>query len=46
MCGRTVAIYCFIDDLLKTSEYQEDYRAEVTDAESLLCLETARLWNN
>ena len=33
MWQSTLAIYCFIDDLLKSLEHREDVRAEVTDAE-------------
>ena len=33
MCDCTLAIYCFIDDLLKSFEQQQDRRAQVTDSE-------------
>ncbi len=33
MCDSTLAIYCFIDDVLKASGHTEDIRSEVTDAE-------------
>lgn len=33
MYDRTVAIYCFVDDLLKAMHHAEDPRAEFSDAE-------------
>jgi hypothetical protein len=33
MYDRTLAIYCFIDDLLKAMQHREDSRTEFTDAE-------------
>jgi Transposase DDE domain len=33
MYDRTLAIYCFIDDLLKAIQHREDSRAEFSDAE-------------
>ena len=33
MCDCTLAIYCFIDDLLKACEHKQDSRAQVSDAE-------------
>lgn len=33
MYDRTLAIYCFIDDLLKAMQHREDSRAEFSDAE-------------
>src|SRR5688572_12838313 len=35
MCDHTLAIYCFIDDFLKSSGHREENRVEVTDAEVL-----------
>lgn len=43
MCHRTLAIYCFIDDLLKASGHAEDCRIEVTDAEIITIALTAML---
>jgi hypothetical protein len=43
MCRRTLAIYCFIDDFLKTSGHREDCRTEVTDAEVITIALTAML---
>jgi hypothetical protein len=43
MCDSTLAIYCFIDDFLKTSGHHEDSRVEVTDAEVLTIAITAML---
>ena len=33
MCQSTLAIYCFIDDLLKPLDHHNDIRAEVSDYE-------------
>ncbi|MGB9178349.1 MAG: hypothetical protein WCB68_03805 [Pyrinomonadaceae bacterium] len=33
MYDRTIAIYCFIDDLLKAMQHSEDSRAEFSDSE-------------
>src|SRR5947207_1814622 len=33
MYDRTLAIYCFIDDLLKAMQHREDSRTEFTDSE-------------
>jgi hypothetical protein len=33
MYDRTLAIYCFVDDLLKAMQHREDSRAEFSDAE-------------
>lgn len=33
MYDRTLAIYCFVDDLLKVMQHREDSRAEFSDAE-------------
>jgi len=35
MCRSTIAIYCFIDDLLKASGHREDCRQKVNDAQIL-----------
>ena len=43
MCERTLAIYCFIDDLLKAHGHQEDCRVEITDAEIITIALTAML---
>ena len=43
MCDSTLAIYCFIDDFLKTSGHREDARVEVTDAEVITMAITAML---
>jgi hypothetical protein len=44
MCDSTLAIYCFIDDLLKSCEHQQDSRAEVTDAEVITIALIAMLY--
>lgn len=33
MCHSTLAIYCFLDDLLKAMNHQEDHRQQVNDAQ-------------
>jgi hypothetical protein len=43
MCDRTLAIYCFIDDLLKARHHREDCRVEVSDAEIITIALTAML---
>jgi len=43
MCDSTLAIYCFIDDLLKASGHREDIRVEVTDSEVITIAITAML---
>ena len=43
MCDSTLAIYCFIDDLLKARGHHEDCRAEITDAEVITIALTAML---
>jgi len=43
MCDSTLAIYCFIDDFLKTSGHIEDCRTEVTDAEVITIAISAML---
>lgn len=35
MCQSTLAIYCFLDDLLKAAGHQEDLRCQVSDAQVL-----------
>ena len=44
MCHSTLAIYCFIDDLLKSLEHTQDSRAEVTDAEVITIALVAMLY--
>ena len=44
MCHSTLAIYCFIDDFLKSSGHREDIRAEVSDAEVITIAITAMLY--
>ncbi len=44
MCQSTLAIYCFIDDLLKSLEHREDVRAEVSDAEVITIALVAMLY--
>jgi hypothetical protein len=44
MCDCTLAIYCFIDDLLKSSEHKQDVRAEVSDAEVITIALIAMLY--
>ncbi len=43
MCDSTLAIYCFIDDFLKTSGHRQDKRAEVSDSEVITIAITAML---
>lgn len=43
MCDSTLAIYCFIDDFLKTSRHREDIRIEVTDSEVITIAISAML---
>lgn len=35
MCQSTTAIYCFLDDLLKAINHQEDAREQINDAQVL-----------
>lgn len=35
MCQSTIAIYCFLDDLLKAAVHREDVRCQVNDAQVL-----------
>lgn len=43
MCQSTIALYCFIDDLLKAMNHQEDRRCQVGDAQVLTTAVTAML---
>lgn len=44
MCDCTLAIYCFIDDLLKSFDHQQDPRAAVTDSEVITVALVAMLY--
>jgi len=44
MYDRTLAIYCFVDDLLKAMHHREDVRCEVSDAEVVTTALCAMLW--
>lgn len=44
MYDRTIAIYCFIDDVLKAMQHREDQRGEVSDAEVMTIALCAMLW--
>ena len=44
MCDCTLAIYCFIDDLLKSFEHKQDPRAVVSDAEVITVALVAMLY--
>lgn len=44
MCDCTLAIYCFIDDLLKSLGHKQDPRAQVTDAEVMTIALIAMLY--
>lgn len=44
MYDRTLAIYCFVDDLLKAMQHREDQRCEVSDAEVVTTALCAMLW--
>jgi hypothetical protein len=44
MCERTLAIYCFIDDFLKSLEHKQDARAQVTDSEVITIVLIAMLY--
>ena len=44
MCDHTLAIYCFIDDILKATGHKEDQRCQVSDAEVLTIAVTAMLY--
>lgn len=43
MCQRTIALYCFLDDLLKAINHREDQRCLVSDAQILTTALTAML---
>lgn len=43
MCQSTIALYCFLDDLLKAMNHQEDERCQVGDAQVLTTALTAML---
>ncbi len=44
MYDRTLAIYCFVDDLLKALEHVEDTRCQLADAEVITTALVAMLW--
>jgi hypothetical protein len=44
MCQSTLAIYCFIDDLLKSLGHKSDVRAQVTDSEVITIALIAMLY--
>ncbi len=44
MYDRTTAIYCFVDDLLKSMHYTEDVRVEFSDAEVITTALVAMLF--
>jgi hypothetical protein len=44
MCDCTLAIYCFIDDLLKSLDHKQDVRAQVSDAEVITIALVAMLY--
>lgn len=44
MCQSTLAIYCFIDDFLKSINHQQDVRAKVTDSEVITIALIAMLY--
>lgn len=44
MCDHTLAIYCFVDDLLKALEHSEDARQRFSDAEVITCAIVAMLY--
>jgi len=44
MYDRTIAIYCFVDDLLKAMQHREDQRCQVSDAEVVTIALYAMLW--
>lgn len=44
MCQSTLAIYCFIDDLLKSLRHSQDSRAQVTDSEVITIALIAMLY--
>lgn len=44
MYDRTLALYCFIDDLLKTMQHSEDARTEFPDSEVMTTAIVAMLF--
>ena len=44
MYDRTIAIYCFVDDLLKAMCHREDTRCQMSDAEVVTTALCAMLW--
>ena len=44
MYDRTVAIYCFVDDLLKALQHAKDTRCELSDAEVMTIALVAMLF--
>ena len=44
MCQSTIAIYCFIDDLLKASGHHEDQRCQINDAQVITTALIAMLY--
>jgi hypothetical protein len=44
MCDCTLAIYCFIDDLLKSLGHKQDVRAQVSDSEVITIALVAMLY--
>lgn len=44
MCHCTLAIYCFIDDLLKSLDHKQDVRAQVSDSEVITVALIAMLY--
>lgn len=44
MYDRTLAIYCFVDDMLKALQHREDTRCKFADAEVITCALCAMLW--
>jgi len=45
MYDRTIAIYCFVDDLLKAMQHREDARCAMSDAEVITIALCAMLWS-
>jgi hypothetical protein len=44
MCDCTLAIYCFIDDLLKSLDHKQDVRARISDSEVITIALVAMLY--
>lgn len=44
MYDRTLAIYCFIDDLLEAMQHSEDWRMQFSDSEVVTTAITAMLF--